>query len=511
MRTGPTVAVDTGTLEGLAADGTLRFSGIPFAAPPVGEMRWRPAAPPRPWAGVRPATSFAPAPVQSQPRRRSIMYQANFAEPRELVMSEDCLYLNVWTPELGVAGLPVLVWVPGGGNRFGWGSQAVYDGAHLARRGVVVVTMSYRLGAFGFLSHPELRREAADGTAGNYGLTDVLAALTWVQRNIAAFGGDPGAVTIFGNSAGAAHISHLMASPLATGLFRRAIAQSGSGFKPMASAAEADADGVRFGLERRASTLAELRDLGAAELVGGNFEVIVDGRVLEQPTRAVFEAGGQLSVPLLAGTNDDEGSPYAPRHDAASFRAHAQSQGVDAAEYLGVYPAATDDEAARSSRRSVSCARFYWPLWKWATTHARTSAQPVYLYRFGRVPPLPADLELLPPADGAGGYGAFHTAELFYMWDNLQARSWPWQEQDVRLATAMADSWVSFATAGDPGAPGGAGAPGSTGPGERWEPLADPLKGPVMRFGDEIGSGPLPEAAALELQDKIERDPRRRT
>ncbi len=505
MSAGPTVTIDTGTLEGLAGDGMFRFFGIPFAASPAGEMRWRPAAPPRPWDGVRLATSFAPAPVQSQPRRRSIMYQANFAEPRELVMSEDCLYLNVWTPELGAAGLPVMVWVPGGGNRFGWGTQGIYDGTHLARRGVVVVTLSYRLGALGFLSHAELRRESADGAAGNYALTDVLAALGWVQRNVAAFGGDPGAVTIFGNSAGAAHISHLMASPLASGLFRRAIGQSGSGFKPMASAAEADADGVRFAQDHRASTLAELRDLGAAELVGGSFEVIVDGHVLEQPTRAVFESGGQIAVPLLAGTSDDEGSPYAARYDAASFRAHAGRQGVDAEEYLSVYPAATDEEAARSSRRSTSCARFYWPLWKWATTHARTSGQPVYMYRFERVPPLPPDLDLLAPPDGAGGYGAFHTAELFYMWDNLQARPWPWQEHDARLAAAMAGSWVSFAATGDPGAPGGAGA------GERWEPVADPLKGPVMRFGDEIRLGPLPELAALELQDKTERDLRRRT
>jgi len=505
---GPVVGTDAGLLEGLAAGeqgrGVVAFYGVPFAEPPVGARRWRHAEPCTRWEGTLPATRFAPAPVQSQPRRRSIMYQANFVERRELVMSEDCLYLNVWTPELGAAGLPVMVWVPGGGNRFGWASQAIYDGARLARRGAVVVSISYRLGALGFLSHPGLRAESGDGAAGNYALSDVLAALQWVQRNIAAFGGDPGAVTVFGNSAGAAHISHLMASPLAAGLFCRAIGQSGAGFKAIPSAAEADAEGVRFAESHGASSLEELRDLGAAELVGGSFGVAVDGRLLERPTREVFGAGRQLDVALLVGTNDDEGSPYAPRRNVAGAVAQAELLGLLADEYLSVYPAGDDDEAARSSRRSTSCAQFYWPLWKWASTHARTSSSPVYMYRFEGMPPLPDGLELLPPADGAGGYGSFHTAELFYMWDNLEVRQWPWRDEDRRLATVMADCWVRFATHGEPGSPTGE----SRG---RWEPMADPLKGPVMRFGDEIGLGRLPEPEALELQDKIEMLARRRS
>src|SRR4051794_10987477 len=194
--------LDAGSVSGELLDRGLHvFRGIPFAQPPVGDLRWRAAIPPDRWTGVRQCDRFAPAPLQSQPKRRGVMFESNFAEPSSLVMSEDCLYLNVWTPDVATSGLPVMVWVPGGGNRFGWSSQSLYDGAQIARQGVVVVTMSYRLGPLGFLAHPELSRESEHGVSGNYALTDVLACLQWIQRNISSFGGDPARVTLAGNSA----------------------------------------------------------------------------------------------------------------------------------------------------------------------------------------------------------------------------------------------------------------------------------------------------------------------
>jgi para-nitrobenzyl esterase len=431
------------------------FRGIPFAAPPAGPARWRPPAPPQPWSGVRPATEFGPAPVQPQPRRDSLMYQANFADRRALVMSEDCLYLNVWTPDPAPgARLGVLVWLHGGGNRFGYGHQDIHDGRNLARRGLVVVTLNYRLGALGFLAHPELRRESPDGAAGNWALLDVLAALRWVQANIAAFGGDPAQVTLAGNSAGAALACHLMAAPAARGLFARVIGQSSAGLcrpdGPLPSLAESAAAGESFARSAGAGDLAALRALSAVQLsAGGHFGPVLDGALLVAETGEVFARGEQAPVPLLVGSNADEGSPYTSAGAAAELTELAARQ---PAGFRAAYPCGSPAEQRVSARLFTGESRFVWPVWRWALAHRRSSGAPVWVYRFAARPPLPppGDCELAAPPDGLPGYGAFHTAELLYAWDNLDQRAWPWTSADHALAAAMSAAWTRFAATGDP-------------------------------------------------------------
>lgn len=332
------------------------FRGIPFAAPPVGELRWRPPRRAAGWDGERRAYDFGPAPLQPQPPRDSIMYHTNFADRRALVMSEDCLYLNVWTPEPSpAAGLPVMVWVHGGGNRYGHGSQDIHDGSSMARRGIVVVTLNHRLGALGFLAHPQLAAEDGLGASGNYGLLDITAALTWVRENISAFGGAPAKITLAGNSAGAANICHLMASPTARSLFRAAIGQSASGVGRaegrLPDQADAQKRGSRWAGEFGGRDIAGLRRVSGIELVlKGHFGPVTDGRVLTEATDDVFDTGRQHPVPLLAGTNLDEGSVYAT---PAASRELPAGPGFD-----GLYPAGDDGQARRSGRRFTGESRF---------------------------------------------------------------------------------------------------------------------------------------------------------
>ncbi|WP_335976766.1 carboxylesterase/lipase family protein [Streptomyces sp. CA2R106] len=416
------------------------FRGIPFAAPPVGDLRWRPPRPAEPWDGERRATDFGPAPLQPQPPADSVMYRANFADRRALVMSEDCLYLNVWTPEpTPGSGLPVMVWVHGGGNRYGHGSQDIHDGRAMAARGLVVVTLNHRLGALGFLAHPGLAAEDASGASGNYGLYDIAAALAWVHGNIAALGGDPGRITLAGNSAGAAHICHLMAARAARGHFRAAIGQSASGVGraegPLPAQDDAQRLGVAYADAFGAKDPAALRRISGVELVvRGHFGPVVDGRLLTEPTDDVFAAGRQHAVPLLLGTNRDEGTVYArPGED----------------------PAAVGD------------ARFVGPVWQWARQHHAAGA-PTWVYRFEHRPPLPPGLPDL---------GVHHTAELPYALDNLAQRpGWPWRDADRRLAAAMAGAWARFVASGDP-----------AGPGEPpWPRFSGPGTTRAMVFGDTV-------------------------
>lgn len=386
------------------------FRGIPFAAPPVGPLRWRPPAQPEPWDGERRACEFGPAPLQPQPPADSVMYRSNFADSRPLVMSEDCLYLNVWTPEPSPAntGLPVMVWVHGGGNRYGHGSQDVHNGRSMAARGVVVVTLNYRLGALGFLAHPGLGE-----ASGNYGLLDVVAALTWVRENIGAFGGDPDRVTLAGNSAGAAHVCHLMASAVARPLFRAAVGQSASGVGraegPLPGLEEARKQGVAYAEGFGGRDAAGLRRISGVELiVRGHFGPVVDGRVLTEPTDDVFGSGRQHPLPLLTGSNLDEGTVYAPAESA----------------------------------REVGDARFVRPVRHWARVHHATTGAPTWMYRFTRRPPMPSGL---PDA------GVYHTAELPYVLDTMDRRpDWPWRDADRQLAATMADAWARFVATGDP-------------------------------------------------------------
>jgi para-nitrobenzyl esterase len=407
----PSAATRGGRLIGGWEDREVAvFRGIPFAAPPVGELRWRPPERAAAWDGERRAYEFGPAPLQPQPAADSVMYRSNFADRRPLVMSEDCLYLNVWTPEPSpaTAGLPVMVWVHGGGNRYGHGSQDIHNGRSMARRGVVMVTLNYRLGALGFLAHPGLGE-----ASGNYGLLDIVAALTWVRENIGAFGGDPNRVTLAGNSAGAAHVCHLMASAVARPLFRAAIGQSASGVGraegPLPGQEEARKQGMAYAEGFGGRDAAGLRRISGVELiVRGHFGPVVDGRVLTEPTDDVFDSGRQHPVPLLTGSNLDEGTVYAPAPDAAE----------------------------------VGDSRFVRPVRHWARLHHVTTGAPTWMYRFTRKPPMPPGL---PDA------GVYHTAELPYVLDTMDRRpDWPWRDADRQLAATMADAWARFVATGDP-------------------------------------------------------------
>lgn len=473
---GDTVEVASGRLAGAhSADGSMHvFRGIPYAAPPIGELRWRPPRPPESWSGVRPAVAFAPVCMQTRPPEGSF-YQQEFypdAEPT----SEDCLYLNVWTAATRRdEERPVMLWVHGGGFTEGSGSLPSFDGAALARRGVVVVTFNYRLGVFGLLAHPELTAEVPYHTSGNYGLLDHVAVLEWIRRNIAAFGGDPENVTMFGQSSGADDVNVLMASPLAAGLFHRAILQSGSAFafgrKPRLE--ELEARGAAFADSVADGTIDSLRALSADSLLelaaGFGFSVGVDGRLLPDYVDRVFARGEQHDVPLLAGSTADEGTTlYGPRLTAERFRGLVErAYGDDAAAFLELYPARTDEQAKASFNASFRD-EMAWGAQALAGLHVRTSGSPAFLYYFDHAP----------PGRRPERYGAFHSSELVYVFGTLDAVDRPWTSDDRALSDVMTFYWTRFAAAGDPN---GSGKPA-------W-PVFEPEAPVVLRFDADTAPG----------------------
>lgn len=436
------------------------FKGIPYAAPPVGELRWQAPRRPARWKGVRKADEFGARCMQSD--------RLGDIDPLNPKMSEDCLYLNVWTPRrTGKQRLPVMVWIHGGGHTAGAGSEPWYSGKNLARRGVVAVTINYRLDVFGFLAHPELRTRQCDAS-GNYGLLDTIAALQWIKRNIAAFGGDPDAVTIFGESAGSVSISSLMASPLAGGLFERAIAQSGSAMMPVSSPyalqwlSEAEQDGVAFAKEMGAPSIAQLRQIPADELLEaslrssatfGRFGVIKGDCVLPEDPRIVYEQGRQVDVPLIAGWTADEGTLFNLQRrfakDAPDFRDEMRAKFGDRADaVLQLYPANTPEQGQESSDALLGDELVAYPMWRWIELHAQTGKAPVYRYLFDLRPPAP-EVSRTPLA----APGVFHSADIPYVLDNFEHRDWPWREEDRRLARIASSYWINFARGGDPNGP----------------------------------------------------------
>jgi para-nitrobenzyl esterase len=447
----PVVSLRAGLLTGEAVDGVDLYKGVPFAEPPVGELRWREPRPASRWSGVLEADSYAPACMQlgvSMP-----------GEPPHPV-SEDCLYLNVFKP----AGnrdhrLPVMVWIYGGGFTNGATSLPLYSGERLARKGVVVVSVAYRVGPLGFLAHPELTSESPHGTSGNYGLMDQIAALQWVKANIEAFGGDPDNVTVFGQSAGATSISILMASPAAQGLFHRAIGQSGGLFEPLEIAPSwllenAERDGQAFASSLGARSLADLRALPAGELLGKGAGAVshpvIDPYLLPEPPYDVFAAGRQHSVPLLVGSNADEArsltDPTSVR--AATFTADiARRWGPLPAPLLEAYRFETDEEAQQARLDFERDLRFGWDAWTWARLHAETGDADVFYYYFVHKPPFPRGT----PYEA---WGAGHFAELWYVFDQLSANAWPWTAGDRTLAETTVSYWTNFARTGNPNGAG---------------------------------------------------------
>jgi para-nitrobenzyl esterase len=452
-----------GLVEGrTVADGAVRvFRGIPFAAPPVGERRFKAPEPARPWEGVRPAIEPGPACVQAKV----------FDDIVPRATGEDCLYLDLWTPARAAGErLPVMVWIHGGGFQAGFGSEPRHEGTPLARKGVVVVTVNYRLGIFGFFAHPELTAESGRGASGNYGLMDQLAALRWVRDNAAAFGGDPANVTIFGESAGSFAVSALVASPLARGLVHRAIGESGAflgrNALPALPLAASEKKGAAFAEANGATTLAALRAVPAETLLAAAaktqpwFAPTVDGHVLPKEPAAIYAAGEQLKVPLLAGWNADEVRAgvvlAAQRPTAKSFADQARSRfGPAAEEILKVYPAATDAEAVESAAAMAGDMFLVYSTWKWIEEHARTSGAPVYRYRFDRKIPVAPGTKVNGVPATAEDVGARHAGEIEYVFGALDALpKVPWQEADRKLSDQIGTYWSNFARSGDPNGPG---------------------------------------------------------
>jgi para-nitrobenzyl esterase len=461
--------------------GVRVYKGIPYAAPPVGDLRWKAPKPAASWTGVREAAQFSAVCMQLPYPQTSIYYSPLGA------MSEDCLTLNVWTAaKSGRERRPVMVWIHGGGYTRGSGETPTYDGDTLATKGAVVVTVNYRLGIIGFFAHPGLTKESDVHSSGNYGLLDMVAALEWVQKNIAAFGGDPKRVTIFGESAGSSAVNFLMATPLAKGLFHRVIGESGANFGRRPTLAEVEQDGSRAAEKMGAPTLAALRAKSAEDLlkVEGAFRPAVDGWFLPEDVSSIFEHHKQSDVPLIAGYNHDEARTLAPwpaDGTAKSFVEQAHKRYGDLADdFLKLYPAASDEQAADSHYTSSRDQVMGWQMRTWVREQTKTGKAPAYLYFFTRVPPGP----------GSDKYRSYHAAEIQYVFGNLRPNR-PWEDADRKLSDAMSSYWVNFAATGNPN--------GKDLP--KW-PAYDATSDPSIVFGDQIAVDHNVNKPALDFFDR---------
>ena len=473
------VRVEGGEVAGLPGrDRSVTvFKGIPFAAPPVGNLRWREPQPVIPWKGVRRNADFGTSCVQTIHNELK-PWTYEFMTHNQI--SEDCLYLNVWTPANATSDkLPVYVYVYGGAFNSGSAAVPVYDGEALARKGIVIVTFNYRVGAFGFLALPELTRESPHRSSGNYGLLDQVAALQWVRSNIHQFGGDPARVTVGGQSAGSISVHDLTASPLAKGLFHGAILESGGstvghmginiGPKTLA---DAEADGEKFMHQQGAATLSELRAVSWQKLSstdpGFRFIPSVDGYFLPAPVTTTFAQGKQNDVVSLTGINTGElqgfaGPQGAPTTVEAYQQQAAKRFGDRAGEFLKLYPAATESEVKSAVQESARDGNVT-ALYLWAQIRAETSKTPVYEYLWNHALPGP----------DAPRFGAFHSSELPYVFDTLSFSNRPFTAQDHEIASVMSSYWVNFVKRGDPNGKGIA----------NWKPVGNQPE--VMEVGDDF-------------------------
>ena len=459
------VRTQSGAVEGTtSADGKVQiFKGIPFASPPVGPLRWKEPQLVAPWQGVRKATEFGARCMQG-----NVFGDMAF---RDSGPSEDCLYLNVWTPKTSAtAKLPVMVWIYGGGFQAGATSEGRQDGENLAHKGVVVVSMNYRLGIFGFFSHPELTKESPHNASGNYGLLDQAAALEWVHKNIAAFGGDPSNVTIFGESAGSFSVCAQMASPVSKNLIAKAVGESGAFFGRTLSAkplADSEKSGVEFAQENNASTLEQLRAIPAQQLLEAamknrnsfRFGPNLDGYFFSKSPAEIYAKGEQAHIPLLAGWNRDEGNYHAIfGKDAATKEIYAtkisQTFGDKSPEVLKAFPGETDEQAKTSADLLATANFIGYGTWKWLEMQIKLGTVPVYRYEFDEAPPIP-------PAGpmAADGPKAYHSAEIEYVFGDLGAKkidgkSVAWRPEDRELSEQMSLYWTNFAKTGDPNGQG---------------------------------------------------------
>ena len=504
------VRIDSGLVAGTASgQPTVRvFKGIPFAAPPLGENRWKAPQPVAKWDGVRQADAFgAPCAAgagggrgggggrgAAAPGAAAQAAPAPAAPPREPARAEDCLYLNVWTSANSPNDRrPVMVWIYGGGFTGGSGGLAWYDGENLAAKGPVIVTFNYRLGSLGFFSHPELAKESGHNASGNYGMMDALAALQWVKKNISAFGGDPNNVTIAGESAGAIMIGAIVGSPQAKGLFHRAIAESGGWMGlmmgRMTSAETAQANGVKTMEALGAKTIAELRAKPMNELTGLSAGgLVIDGYLIPEDISHTFASGRQNAVDVLTGSNKDEanfgicggGRGNATPITAETFKTNAQRRFGEAAdEYVKLYGVTSDAEAQPAAH--IACAdEINWNMRQWAVAQAKAGKR-AYTYFFTRIPTING---------GPSPNGATHTAEISYAWNNPKGQAnQTWNDVDTKLADTMSSYWVNFITKGDPN---GNGLP-------RWPEFKDLMGGRVMVLGDTVQAESTAPAAKLSF------------
>ncbi len=482
------VKTDAGQISGTEnSDASVHiFKGIPFAAPPVGDLRWKAPQPVKSWDGVKACTEFSKSPVQGKPNEFGV-YTREFLIKDE-PLSEDCLYLNVWTGAAAPSEKrPVLVWIYGGGFSSGGANVPIYDGEALAKKGVILVSVNYRVGILGFFAHPELTKESPNHTSGNYGLMDQLAALKWVKKNIAAFGGDPANVTIAGQSAGSFSINYLVASPLAKGLFKGAIAESGAhmlkGPNSGVTLAQGEQSGLKAAEALHAATLAELRKLPAEDLLKqNNFRPIVDGYFLPQVPADIFEANKENQVPLLTGWNEDDAFIGSIKNAADYTEGIKKRFGDKAAEVLKLYPGGTDAEAERSQINMSRDMTFGVHNYIWANVQSAKNRAKVYMYRFTR---------RMPATEAFKKYGAFHTGEVGYVFNNLKFLNRPFEPVDQQLADTMSSYWVNFATSGNP-----------NGPGLPAWPAYNSNGNQIMILGEKPAAQPLPDKAALDFMLK---------
>ncbi|MDP4282946.1 MAG: carboxylesterase family protein [Bacteroidota bacterium] len=451
------VKIASGILEGINESGIYTFKGIPYAKPPIGGLRWKEPQPVTPWEGVRKADAFGPRAMQ-----RYIYSDMNF---RSNGVSEDCLYLNVWTPAKSANDhLPVLVYFYGGGFMAGDGSEPRYDGESISRKGIVAITVNYRLGIFGFFAHPDLTKESPHHASGNYGLMDQAAALQWIQRNISAFGGDPKKITIAGESAGSYSVSALMASPLSRHIIAGAIGESGSllAKRSTVSLAEAEQTGAKFANNVGATSLAALRALPADQLLEatakpgqGDFPVDVDGYFFQKAPAIIYAAGEQAHVPLLVGWNSEESNYQAilGQQDPTKenyINAVKKEMGKNAAEVLKVYNPGNDETVKQVATDLASALFISFGTWKWSDMQSATGSKPVYRYYYAHPrPTLRAEKGNI--ASEPDAEGAVHSSEIEYAMGNLPTnRVYDWQPEDYKISQIMQAFFANFVKTGNP-------------------------------------------------------------
>jgi len=480
------VKVAEGTIQGMIEDGLTVYKGIPFAAPPVGDLRWKAPQPAAKWEGVKQTTKFAPGPIQggNPPSGKS----------------EDCLYLNVWSPAKSAGDkIPVLVWIYGGGFGAGATSEATYSGEKLAKKGVVLVSIAYRVGQLGFFSHPELSAENPNHVSGNYGMLDMIAGLQWIQKNIAAFGGDPKKVTIFGESAGGIAVSMLCASPLAKGLFQGAISESGGSLGPsrqtttypgenMKRLKFAEKDGETYLKSAGVTSIAELRKIEADKLPAsrglGMAWPIVDGYVIPDDQHKLYEAGKYNDTPILVGYNSDEGASFSPPKTPEDYINGVKARyGKFADDLIKAYPAGTTT-VPKTARDLARDAAFGWQTWAWARLQAKTGKSKVFYYYFDQHPDYP---EGSPRA----GSGSPHGQEVAYVFEHLNASNPQTTKTDLDLSDAMGTYWTNFAKFGDPNGPGV----------PKWPTFSDANSEVMYLTGSTPHVGPVPSAESLKVLD----------